>query len=61
MKTELGYLKRGDIFTLNGVRYKVSHLIDRDINNVSCRNLETNILEHFDLGTEVEPNAKELM
>ena len=60
MKTELGYLKRGDIFTLNGTKYKVSHLIDRDINNVSCRNLETNKIEHFDLGTEVEPQESEV-
>ena len=51
---ELGFLKRGDLFEFNGNKYRIEHLIDRDIDNVSCRNLSTNKIEHFDLSLEVK-------
>lgn len=55
---ELGFLKRGDLFEFKGNKYRIEHLIDRDINNVSCRNLLTNRIEHFDLATEVKREAE---
>ena len=56
---ELGLLKRGDLFEFNGNKYRIEHLIDRNISNVSCRNLLTNKIEHFDLATEVKREAEQ--
>lgn len=51
---EVGFLKINDIFYCDGQRYRILSLGDRDINNVCCKNLETNKIEWFDVSSDVE-------
>ena len=55
-KTTIGWLKHGDIFTFNGNKYKVGHVIDGTNGYVSCTNIETRKVKrlHIDLDVEVE-------
>ena len=57
MKTELGYLKVGDTFYVNGQKYKATSLGDRDIDNVNCVNVDTRKRARFDTSTVVEVKA----
>lgn len=54
IKTELGYLKRGDFFYIGGVKYKVLFVGNRSYNNVCCQNVETKRRIWFDVTTDVE-------
>ena len=52
--TEVGFLMVNDIFYCDGQQYKILILGDRDINNVCCKNLETDRIEWFDTTSDVE-------
>ena len=54
--TQIGWLKHGDIFTFEGNKYKVGHVIDGTNGYVSCTNIETRKVKrlHIDLDVEVE-------
>ena len=54
--TQIGWLKHGDIFTFEGNKYKVGHVIDGTNGYVSCTNIETKKVErlYIDLDVEVE-------
>lgn len=54
--TQIGWLKHGDIFTFNGNKYKVGHVIEGTNGYVSCTNIETRKTKrlHIDLDVEVE-------
>lgn len=56
IKTTIGWLRTGDIFTFEGRKYKVGHVIDGTNGYVSCTNIETNKVKrlHIDLDVEVE-------
>lgn len=54
MQIELGYLKIGNTFYVDGQKYKATSLGDRDIDNVNCVNLDTNKRTRFDVSTVVE-------
>ena len=54
--TQIGWLKHGDIFTFEGIKYRVGHVIDGTNGYVSCTNIETRKVKrlHIDLDVEVE-------
>lgn len=54
--TQIGWLKHGDIFSFEGIKYKVGHVIDGTNGYVSCTNIETRETKilHIDLDVEVE-------
>ena len=52
--TEVGCLRINDIFYYDGKRYRILGLGNKDINNVRCKNLETNKIEWFDTTSDVE-------
>lgn len=54
--TQIGWLKHGDIFTFEGNKYKVGHVIDGTNGYISCTNIETHKVKrlHIDLDVEVE-------
>ena len=54
--TQIGWLKHGDIFTFEGNKYKVGHVIDGTNGCVACTNIETKKVErlYIDLDVEVE-------
>lgn len=54
MKTTIGFLKRGDIFTLNGVKYRVGRLIENTNGYVACVNLESKKVKRLYIDTDVE-------
>ena len=53
--TQIGFLKSGDIFSFEGCKYKVGHVIDGTNGYVSCTNIETRKVKrlHIDLDVEV--------
>ena len=55
-KTTIGWLRHGDIFTFEGRKYKVGHVIDGTNGYVACTNIETHKVKrlHIDLDVEVE-------
>ena len=54
--TQIGWLKHGDIFTFEGIKYRVGHVIDKTNGYVSCTNIETRKVKrlYIDLDVEVE-------
>ena len=54
--TQIGWLKHGDIFTFEGIKYRVGHVIDETNGYVSCTNIETRKVKrlYIDLDVEVE-------
>lgn len=54
IKTELGYLKRGDFFYIGETKYKVLSVGNRSYNNVCCMNVETKKRKWFDVLADVE-------
>ena len=55
-KTQIGFLRTGDIFVFQGNRYKVGHVINGTDGYVACTNIETHKVKrlHIDLDVEVE-------
>ena len=54
MKTTIGFLKHGDFFLLDGIKYKVGHLIENAHGYVACVDVETNKVKRFYVDTTVE-------
>ena len=56
--TQIGWLKHGDIFIFEGIKYRVGHVIDRTNGYISCTNIETRKVKRLfiDLDVEVEEN-----
>ena len=54
--TQIGWLKHGDIFSFEGFKYKVGHVIDGTNGYVRCTNIETRKAKrlHIELDVEVE-------
>ena len=40
-ETTIGFLKRGDFFLLDGIKYKVGHLIEGTNSYVACVDVES--------------------
>lgn len=53
-KTTIGFLRKGDVFTFHGDRYKVGRLIDGTNSYVACTNVETHKIKRFYIDTDVE-------
>ena len=54
INTEVGCLKVNDIFYCDGEYYKILGVGNWDINNVCCKNLETNKMKCFNTTSNVE-------
>lgn len=54
--TQIGFLRTGDIFTFEGHKYKVGHVIDGTNGYVACTDIKTHKVKrlHIDLDVEVE-------
>ena len=53
MKTNLGFLKTGDFFYFNGVKYKVGHVISNTNSYVACTDVKTKKVKRFYIDLEV--------
>lgn len=53
-KTTIGFLRKGDVFILNGKKYKVGHLIDGTNGYVACTDIETHKVKRFYIDISVE-------
>lgn len=54
MKTQLGFLRSGDTFLLNGKRYKAGHIIDGTNGYVACTDIVTQKVTRLHIDTDVE-------
>ena len=52
--TTIGYLKVGDFFLLDGIKYKVGHLIEGTNGYVACVDVESRKVKRFYIDTTVE-------
>ena len=52
--TTIGYLKVGDFFLLDGIKYKVGHLIEGTNGYVACVDVESKKVKRFYIDAEVE-------
>lgn len=52
-KTTIGFLRKGDIFLLDGKKYKVGNLIG-DSDYVACTDTETRKIKRFYIDAQVE-------
>ena len=52
--TTIGYLKVGDVFLLDGRKYKVGHLIEGTNGYVACVDVESRKVKRFYIDTTVE-------
>ena len=59
MQIELGFLKSGDIFTLDGRTYKVGHCIRNTYHYAACTDVETHKVKRIYLDTIVEVKENE--
>lgn len=53
-KTTIGFLRVGDCFMFEGVKYKVGHLIDGTNGYVACVDVESRKVKRFYIDTDVE-------
>ena len=53
-KTTIGWLKGGDFFLLDGIKYKVGHLIEGTNGYVACVDMESKKVKRFYIDTMVE-------
>ena len=54
METTIGYLKRGDFFLLDGIKYRVGSLIENTNGYVACVDVNTKKVKRFYIDTIVE-------
>lgn len=54
MKTQLGFLKHGDIFEFDGRKYKAGHAVDGTSGYVACTDIKTHKVTRFYIDTYVE-------
>ena len=53
-ETVIGYLKKGDIFTFDGRKYRVNKLLENTNGYVSCIDIESGKSKRFHIDTDVE-------
>lgn len=58
-KTKIGFLRVGDFFWLDGIKYKVGHLIENTNGYVACVEVETKKVRRLYIDTDVEVIGKE--
>ena len=58
MKTTIGFLRRGDFFFFDGIKYKVGHLIEGTNGYVACVDVNTKKVKRFYIDTTVEVEQK---
>ena len=56
--TTIGFLRVGDLFLLDGIKYKVGHLIDGTNSYVACVDVESKKVKRFYIETMVEEMDK---
>ena len=54
MKTTIGFLRKGDLFLLDGIKYKVGILIEGTNGYVACVDVESKKVKRFYIDTTVE-------
>ena len=59
IKTTLGFLRRGDLFIIDGVKYKVCRLIENTNGYVACVDVVTKKVKRFYIETDVEVDREE--
>ena len=52
-ETRIGFLCRNEHFYFNNQEYMILGIGNKDINNVRCKNLDTNKIKWFDVDTDV--------
>ena len=57
-KTTIGFLRVGDTFHFDGIKYRVGHLIDGTNGYVACVNVGTKKTTRFYIDTTVEIEQK---
>ena len=59
MKTTIGFLKKGDFFLRDGIKYKVGSLIEGTNGYVACTDAESKKVKRFYIDTTVEVVGEE--
>ena len=59
MKTTIGFLRVGDFFVFEGIKYKVGHLINNTNGYVACVDVNAKKVKRFYIDTSVEVTRKE--
>ena len=54
MKTTIGFLRHGDLFLFEGIKYKVGHLIRNTNGYVACVDVESKKVKRLYIDTTVE-------
>lgn len=54
MKTTIGFLRKGDYFIFNEIKYKVGYLIEDANGYVSCVDVNSGKKKRFHIDTDVE-------
>lgn len=54
IKTNIGFLKHGDVFKYKGEKYSVGHVIDNTNGYVSCTDINTHKVTRLHIDLEVE-------
>ena len=57
-KTTIGFLKTNDFFLLDGIKYRVGHLIDATNGYIACVDVESKKVKRFYIDTTVEALGK---
>ena len=60
METTIGFLRTGDFFWFEGIKYKVGHLIENTNGYVACVDTVSRKVKRFYIETIVEIKPKEL-
>lgn len=58
IKTTIGFLRTGDTFFFDGIRYRVGHLIDGTNGYVACVNTKTKKVTRLYIDTTVQIEQK---
>lgn len=54
MTTTIGFLRKGDFFMFEGIKYKVGSLIENTNGYVACVDVESKKVKRFYIDTDVE-------
>ena len=54
IKTTIGFIRHNDIFSFDGRKYKVGHVIDGTNGYVACTDIETHKIKRFHIDLDVE-------
>jgi len=58
VKTTIGFLRVGEFFCFDGIKYKVGHLIKNTNGYVACIDVNTKKVKRFYIDTTVEIEKK---